>query len=208
MQKELYLRFTESVQPDTADRFFRIMDRLLAEQYGRLHLLMSSPGGMVSLGLSMFNFLRGAPFETWTYNFGSVDSIGVAVYCAGNKRFASPQARFFLHGVHLTFDAPVTFTETQLAEYLKSIRADQEQIAAVIAETTEKLPEDVLQDMRRQTTLNAKQAKEYGLIHEIKTDLIPPNAEVETLRIAVSRQPTADSSQMSAAPRFPLTTLH
>ncbi len=40
-----------------------------------MHLLLSSPGGSVFHGLSVYNFLKGAPFEVYTYNFGSVDII-------------------------------------------------------------------------------------------------------------------------------------
>jgi len=33
--------------------------------------------------------------------------------------------------------------------------------------------------------LNAAEAKEYGLVHEIKTGLIPPNAEIEVVRVGI-----------------------
>ncbi|MBC8333253.1 MAG: ATP-dependent Clp protease proteolytic subunit, partial [Anaerolineae bacterium] len=88
--KDLYIRFLAPVTPNTTDQLFQLIDRAIRNQYQRLHLMLSSPGGSVFHGLTIYNFLRGIPLETYTYNFGSVDSIGVVVYCAGSVRFSVP----------------------------------------------------------------------------------------------------------------------
>lgn len=134
--KEFYIQFMAGVSAETAARLFDLLDVVIAGKYDRLRLMLSTPGGSVSAGLSVYNFLRGAPFETVTYNFGSADSIGAIVYCAGRQRICVPHARFLLHGIRWTTDAAVSLSEKELEEALKSIRVDQENINRVLAEAT------------------------------------------------------------------------
>ena len=96
---DLYVRFMAPVTPLSAERLLNIVDKALRDGIQKLHLLINSPGGSVSHGLAIHNFLKGIPLEICTYNFGTVDSIGVTIYCAGKTRFSVPHARFLLHPV-------------------------------------------------------------------------------------------------------------
>ena len=87
-------------------------------------ILISSPGGSVFHGLSAYNYLKGLPATITTHNFGSVDSIGVVLYCGGSKRLSVPQARFLLHGVSSNFEQKVSLEDKQLDERLKGLRID------------------------------------------------------------------------------------
>jgi ATP-dependent protease ClpP protease subunit len=62
--------------------------------------------------------------------------------------------------------------EKQLEERLKGLRLDTENIAGVIAANCGKSEEEVHQAMLDRTTLNAEQAMEWGLVHEIRERLI------------------------------------
>jgi ATP-dependent protease ClpP protease subunit len=139
-------------------------------------VLVSSPGGSVFHGLSAYNFMKGIPAKVTTHNFGSVDSIGVVLFCAGTRRFSVPHARFLLHGVQTTFPQGASLEEKQLEERLKAIRIDIENIAGVIAANTGRSEEAVTQDMLNRTTLNPEQAVDYGLVHEVKEPLLPRGA--------------------------------
>lgn len=176
--QELYVRFLSPVLPETTDRLFQYVDALLKKKYERLHLMISSPGGSVFHGISIYNFLRGAPFETYTYNFGSVDSIGVVIFSAGARRFSVPHARFLIHGVRFNFQGNASFDEKQLEEHLKSVKIDQQNIARIIADTSGKPMHKVEDDMNSRITLNPQEAKDYGLVHEVKSVLFPMDAEL------------------------------
>jgi ATP-dependent Clp endopeptidase proteolytic subunit ClpP len=179
--KEAYIRFMAPVIPQTTDKLLQIVDEKIKEKVERIHLMISSPGGSVFHGLSLYNFLRGAPVEVYTYNFGSVDSIGIVLFCAGSKRFSVPHARFLIHGVRFNFNAPASFDEKQIEEHLKSIKIDQQNIARVIADTTQKLVHKVEEDMNNRITLNPNEAKDYGLVHEIKSSLFPIDADLSVI---------------------------
>jgi len=139
-------------------------------------------------GLSAYNFLKGIPARVVTHNFGSVDSMGVVLLCAGDRRLTVPHARFLLHGVQANFPQGAALEEKQLEERLKGLQIDIENIAGVIAATTGRSEKQVAKDMLNRTTLNPEQAVEYGLVHEIKEELLPAGAEL--LSIVQSQNPT------------------
>lgn len=186
--KETYFRFMAPVVPQTTDMLFKILDKKIKEKYERIHLMLSSPGGSVFHGLSLYNYLKGSPIEIFTYNFGSVDSIGVVVFCAGKKRFSVPHARFLLHGVRFNISGNASFDEKQIEEHLKSLKIDQHNIARVISDTTQKPAHKVEEDMNNRTTLNPNEAKDYGLVHEIKSELFPIDADLSVISENIMQQ--------------------
>jgi len=179
--KELYIRFMAPVMPQSTTQLLQVVDKALADKVEKLHLLLSSPGGSVFHGLSLYNFLRGLPIEVWTYNFGSVDSIGVVIFSSGRRRFSVPHARFLIHGVRFNIQGNASFDDKQLEENLKSLKIDQENIARVIADTTGKPLHTIEADMTNRTTLNPTQAKDYGLVHEIQSTLFPAGATLAVI---------------------------
>ncbi len=174
---EFYVRFLAPVNPQSTGQLFQLVDHAIQSKVERFHLMISSPGGSVFHGLSIYNFLKGVPFETYTYNFGSVDSIGVIIFSAGARRYSVPHARFLIHGVQMQIQGNAAFDEKSLEDSLKSLRIDQENIARVISDTSHKTLQQVEADMHARTTLNPQQAKEYGLVHEIQSKLFPADAQ-------------------------------
>ena len=98
-----YIKFFAPVIQGTIAALMQIVDNKLKQGAKKLGLLISTPGGDVFQGLSAYNFLRGVPLEITTHNFGSADSIGVVLFCAGSRRLSVPHARFLLHGVQCHF---------------------------------------------------------------------------------------------------------
>jgi ATP-dependent Clp protease protease subunit len=188
--KECFIRFMAPVIPQTTDQLFRIIDAKINQKFEKLHLLISSPGGSVFHGISLYNFLRGAPIEVWTYNFGSVDSIGVVIFCAGQKRISVPHARFLIHGVKFNFSGNASFDEKQIEEHLKSIKIDQQNIARIIADTTQKPTHKVEEDMNNRITLNSYEARDYGLVHDIRSSqLFPIDADLSVIGENIQQMP-------------------
>jgi len=176
--KKAYVKFFAGVDQASVNALMGAVEQKLAQGATEIVLLISSPGGSVFHGLSAYNFLRGIPAQVVTHNFGSVDSMGVVLLCAGDRRLSVPHARFLLHAVHANFPQPASLEEQQLEERLKGLRIDIENIAGVIAATTGRSEEQVTKDMLNRTTLNPEQAVQYGLIHEIKEQLLPAGAEL------------------------------
>jgi ATP-dependent Clp protease, protease subunit len=168
-----YIRFMGLVDPARTTKLFHVIDEKVAAGVQRLYLLLNTPGGNVAEGIAIYNYLRGAPIEVVTHNFGTVDSIGIVIFCAGKKRLSVPHARFLLHPVAWTISGSARFSEQNLEEELKGLRIDQENICRVIADTVGKRLEEVLDDVRNSKTLNPHDAKAYNLVDEIRSELHP-----------------------------------
>ena len=105
----------------------------------------------------------------------------MVLFCAGDKRFSVPHARFLIHGVRFNIGGNASLDEKQIEENLKSLRIDQQNIARIIADTIQKPLHKIEEDMNNRTTLNATEAKDYGLVHEIKSELFPIDADLSVI---------------------------
>lgn len=87
-------------------------------------------------GITLYNFLRGMPFNLIVHNIGNVDSIGNAIFLAGNTRYACGHSTFMFHGVG--FDRPASrLEEKALREMLDGLASDQRRIGSIIVERTQ-----------------------------------------------------------------------
>mgnify|MGYP000867177832 FL=1 len=177
-KRNVVIKFFAPVMDASINALMNAVDQKIREGISKFTILISSPGGSVFHGLSAYNYLKGIPAEIITHNFGSVDSIGVVIFCAGTRRLSVPQARFLLHGVSVGFRQNEGLEEKQLEERLKGLRIDMENIAKVIAANTNKKVDDIISAMLERTTLNPEQARSWGLIHDIIGGLYPSGSEV------------------------------
>jgi ATP-dependent protease ClpP protease subunit len=180
--KPVVVKFFAPVIDVTINALMNAIDQKMKQGATNFIILISSPGGSVFHGLSAYNYLKGLPATITTHNFGSVDSIGVVLYCGGSKRLSVPQARFLLHGVSINFEQGTNLEGKQLEEKLKGLRIDIENIAKVIAANTGKSVKDVTNAMLERTTLNPEKAKSWGLVNEIESELFEAGSEVISIQ--------------------------
>lgn len=178
MNKNIVIKFFAPVMDASINTLMNAIDQKMREGISKFTLLISSPGGSVFHGLSAYNYLKGIPAELITHNFGSVDSIGVVLFCAGKRRLCVPEARFLLHGVSVAFRQNENLEEKQLEERLKGLGMDIENIAKIISANTNKNTAEIIAAMHERTALNAQQALAWNLIHEIKSELFPTGSEI------------------------------
>jgi len=186
--KPVVIKFFAPVIDVTINALMDAIDQKMKQGATEFIILISSPGGSVLHGLSAYNYLKGLPVAVTTHNFGSVDSIGVVLFCGGSKRLSVPQARFLLHGVSASFQNE-RLEEKQLEERLKALRIDIENIAKVIAANTGKALQDVINAMLERTTLNPDEAKAWGLVHEIKSELFEAGSELISIQYQQKAEP-------------------
>ncbi len=184
-----YVKFFAPISVDSVSGFMQIVDRKLKQGAKRLKLLISCSGGDVAQGLSVYNYLRGIPLDIETHNFGSADSMGVVLYCAGDKRYSVPHARFLLHGPTINFRNPVSMEEQQLEEKLRMMQMDMSNIARIVADTIAADRETVMNDMLNRITLFPEEAVDYGLVHDIRSELIPAGAELYSIHMSSQKGP-------------------
>src|SRR5213593_78082 len=86
----VYVIFSAEITPQTTEGLLAVMANCATQGVKEVYLSLSTPGGDVTQGMTLYNVLRGMPFALTTHNAGNVDSIGNAVFLAGTKRYACP----------------------------------------------------------------------------------------------------------------------
>lgn len=175
MAPERFINFQADIEDITAHRLVKLCTDAYRDALSKITILINSRGGGVPQGLALYNFIRGLPIEVEVHNIGMVDSIANAVYLAADKRYSVPSARFLLHGVTISGQA---LTEENLVRGLKTVRRDNELVATTIAGRTKYTVEELKELFKGEHVLSAEEAKEKGIVHEIKELQLPTDAEV------------------------------
>jgi ATP-dependent protease ClpP protease subunit len=181
-----FISFCADINPQTTEILLGNVSALIGQGFREIHLLLSTPGGSVQHGITMYNLLRGMPIELITHNTGNVDSIGTVVFLAGKVRRACPQATFMQHGVACGFPGPTQLFEKNLQETLASVQADQGRIADIYKERAGIEKADAEKLFLGETRMTAEDAKTRGLVHEIRDVSIPNGSPV--LQLVFNRQ--------------------
>lgn len=169
---EIYLNFNLGIDLQSSQALFKIIQDQISKGMKKLNLMISSPGGFVDPGIAIYNFLKGLPIEVVTHNYGSCDSIAALVFCAGLERYTVNSSRFLIHGISLPIKDQ-TLSEINLRELTNSLQNNRETISKIISKTCNKKVEDVEKNMLQGIILTPEEAIKYGLVTQIKDDLIP-----------------------------------
>jgi len=146
----------------------RLSEKLLAlafESDDPITLYISSPGGHVESGDTIFDMIRYIKPVVRTVGTGWVGSIATHIYLAPEKenRFALPNTRFLIHQPSGGFGGDASDIEIHARE----IKKTRERINEVIAERTGQSVERVAADTERDYWMSAEESVEYGLVGKI-----------------------------------------
>jgi ATP-dependent Clp protease, protease subunit len=180
-QPDVYVSFSSEITPQPTEALIATLANLANQNTTRVHLLLSTVGGSVKDGITLYNTLRAFPFELITHNVGCVNSIGNAVFLAGDKRYACPHSTFMFHGVGFDLNGTIRLEEKLLLEKLEALRADQKLIADVIADRTKLGADEISRLFLEAQTKDADWAVGAGLIDEIRDVDIPAGHPVQSL---------------------------
>jgi len=172
----VYVSFSADINVSTAETLIATMANLAGQGAEEVHLLIATSGGSVQSGINLYNVLRGMPFRLITHNVANIDSIGNAVFLAGEPRFSCAHSTFMFHGVTWGTGGATSLPENTLREYLQNVQADQDRISAIIDKHTGLTVDQVKQFFREAATKDATYAVEAGLVDAIKDVEIPSGA--------------------------------
>jgi ATP-dependent Clp protease protease subunit len=139
--------------------------------------MLSTPGGEVSSGMTVYNFLRAIPARITMHNIGNVDSIGNAIFLAADERYACAHSTFMFHGVGQPIQN-LLVEEKRAREILHSILADQIRIADIIVQRTNINRRRSRQLFREARTKDADEALATGIIQRICDPAVPAGADI------------------------------
>lgn len=177
----VFVVFTAEISPVTVEGLLSLLVQVAKKNVGEVYLALSTPGGEVMSGITLYNALSGFPFKLVVHNIGSVNSIGNAVFLAGEERYAAPNSTFMFHGVGFDLQGPMRVEEQFLRDRLDSILADQTMMGQIIVRRSSIGDDEVASLFRTQKTKDANWAKENGLINEIRDFSIPEGSPIISL---------------------------
>lgn len=132
-------------------------------------------------GLNLYNILRALPIKLITHNVGNVDSIGNAIFLAGEERYACIHSTFMFHGVGFDVPSSSRFEEKILRERLLAVLADQKRIGSIIADRTSLKGRQISSLFKEARTKDANYARSVGIVHDVRDVSIPVGAPVFSL---------------------------
>ena len=68
-----YVVFQGLINSTTSQKFIATISQLVNQGASSIELLLSTPGGEVPAGLTIYNFLRALPIQVNMHNIGNVD---------------------------------------------------------------------------------------------------------------------------------------
>lgn len=126
-------------------------------------LRINSHGGSTEQAISLYVYLRQLPASLTTFGLGFVGSAAVYIFLAGERRLCTPETDFHIHGGVYTIEVPHAELDT---EY-RAVKARQELIKKIVIERTTVKPRILARWMDHGAHLDAQDALQYGLVHEI-----------------------------------------
>jgi len=173
-----YISFTAEINVKTMEALLGVLAQQCSQGIKTVYLLLSTPGGQVNCGITIYNMLRAMPFHLITHNVGNVDSIGNVIFLAGAERYACAHSTFMFHGVGFDIIQPARLEEKSLRERIGSLDADQNRIGGIIKDRTKLNAKKVKRLFFEAQTKDAAYARANGIIHKVREVKIPAGSPI------------------------------
>ena len=156
------------VRDDNANEICAKILLLAAEDPDKdIFLYVNSPGGSITAGMAIYDTMQFVSPDVGTICMGLGASMGQFLLCAGakGKRFALPHARILMHQPlgGIQGQASDIAIQAEQMRYTKSTMAER------IAFHTGQSVEQIDADSDRDRWFSAEEAREYGIIDQVKT---------------------------------------
>ena len=128
-------------------------------------IYLSSPGGHVESGDSIFDVIRYIRPKVRILGTGWVGSIATHIYLAADTedRYALPNTRFLIHQPAGGVGGDASDIEIHARELLKT----RERINRIMAERTGQALEKITEDTERDYWMSAEESLKYGIVGKI-----------------------------------------
>lgn len=168
--KERIIFLSDEVNDVTASLVIAQLLFLDAEDPGKdIFLYINSPGGSVTAGMGIFDTMQYIKSDVSTICVGMAASMGAFLLAAGakGKRFALPNSTIMIHQPLGGMQGQASDMKIH-AEYILKVK---EKLNKILSERTGKSFEQIEKDTDRDNFLSADEAKAYGLIDGVMSNI-------------------------------------
>lgn len=134
-----------------------------------IHFYINSPGGAVDDTLAIYDTMRFLSSPVSTYCLGRAYSGAAVLLSAGakGKRFILPHAKVMIHQPYGGVGGQAEDIRIQAEQIIKS----KNELIRILSRHTGQAEDTVRKDGERDKYFTAMEAKEYGLVDEVVTEL-------------------------------------
>ena len=139
-----------------------------------IEIYINTPGGSVTSGLAIYDTMQFVKPNVSTYCVGQASSMGALLLAAGTagKRHALPHSRIMIHQPWGGVEGAASDISIQAKEILR-LRA---RIEEILAKHTKQPLDKIQKDTDRDYFMSAEEAKEYGIVDEVITNIAKKKA--------------------------------
>lgn len=171
--KERIIFLSEQVDSASASVVIAQLLFLDAEDPGKdIYLYINSPGGSITDGMAIYDTMQYIKSDVCTICVGLAASMGSVLLAAGKKgkRYALPNSEVLIHQP-LIAGGGLSGQTTEIKIHADHMVKTREKLNKILSERTGQ-PLDVIEkDTERDNYMIAEEAKKYGLIDEIMTNI-------------------------------------
>jgi ATP-dependent Clp protease protease subunit len=134
-----------------------------------IDIYINSPGGSVSAGMAIYDTMQMISCDIKTYCVGQAASMGALLLAAGSagKRYALENSRIMIH-------QPLGGAEgqaTDIAIHAKEILRIKDNLNKILSHHSGKTLSKVEKDTERDFFMSAIEAKKYGIVDEVLSNM-------------------------------------
>lgn len=171
--KERIIFLSEQVDSASASVVIAQLLFLDAEDPGKdIYLYINSPGGSITDGMAIYDTMQYIKSDVCTICVGLAASMGSVLLAAGKKgkRYALLNSEVLIHQP-LIAGGGLSGQTTEIKIHADHMVKTREKLNKILSERTGQ-PLDVIEkDTERDNYMTAEEAKKYGLIDEIMTNI-------------------------------------
>lgn len=171
--KERIIFLSEQVDSASASVVIAQLLFLDAEDPGKdIYLYINSPGGSITDGMAIYDTMQYIKSDVCTICVGLAASMGSVLLAAGKKgkRYALPNSEVLIHQP-LIAGGGLSGQTTEIKIHADHMVKTREKLNKILSERTGQPLNVIEKDTERDNYMTAEEAKKYGLIDEIMTNI-------------------------------------
>src|SRR5574344_3021665 len=171
--KERIIFLSEQVDSASASVVVAQLLFLDAEDPGKdIYLYINTPGGSITDGMAIYDTIQYIKSDVCTICVGMAASMGSVLLAAGTKgkRFALPNSEILIHQP-LIAGGGISGQTTEIKIHADHMVKTREKLNSILSLRTGQPLERIEKDTERDNYMTAEEAKEYGLIDKIMTNI-------------------------------------
>jgi len=160
--------FTGQVDEESCDSLLKALIALNDEDpQAEIKLFINSPGGEVSSGLAVYDYIRFMECPLTTICVGTAASMGALLFLAGERRLVTEHSRIMIHDPSYGGGSLAGMKPHELDRIAKDLKKIRDVTGEIIAEVTGRPLKEILKITKEDRFYDAAEAVEFGLASEI-----------------------------------------